>query len=84
MRLIEFIRNGLCAAYVRRMRQFYAERQTILIDELEAKIGDFLRIEMGDIGMHLIGYLPPRIDDLAFYQADVSKVFHCVRCQPIS
>jgi GntR family transcriptional regulator/MocR family aminotransferase len=69
MTLLEFIRKGLFAAHVRRMRQLYAERQTILIDELEAKIGGFLRIKTGDTGMHLVGYLPTGVNDMAFCEA---------------
>lgn len=67
--LLEFFRKGLFAAHVRRMRQLYEARQNVLLQELAAKTGDFLSVESADTGMHLIGYLPPDVDDLAFCEA---------------
>ncbi len=66
--LLEFLKKGLFAAHVRRMRQLYETRQNVLIQEL-AKTGDFLSVAPADTGMHLIGYLPPDVDDLAFCDA---------------
>jgi GntR family transcriptional regulator/MocR family aminotransferase len=73
MTLLEFMRKGQFAAHVRRMRRLYEDRQTVLIEEIEAKTSGFLRIEPADTGMHLIGYLPPGVDDLEFCAAARAK-----------
>ena len=61
--LAEFIEAGHFARHVRRMRVLYMERRDALRDAASALLGDRLALTPGDAGMHLVGLLPPGVDD---------------------
>ena len=66
--LTDFIEEGHLAGHVRRMRPLYAERQTALIEGLNAA-GDRLAIEPAEAGMHLVARLKNGGDDRAISRA---------------
>ncbi len=68
MVLADFIGDGHFERHVRRMRSVYAERQQDLIDALRAECVDLVNAAPAGSGMHLVGWLPPEVDD-----ADVSR-----------
>jgi GntR family transcriptional regulator/MocR family aminotransferase len=49
--------------HIRRMRTLYANRQAALVEAIEKYLGNFLDAEPRDAGLHLIGWLPPGVDD---------------------
>ncbi|MDD1977517.1 MULTISPECIES: MocR-like pyridoxine biosynthesis transcription factor PdxR [Pseudomonas] len=59
----EFMSEGHFIGHIRRMRALYQARQQCLVDVLQRRLGDFLRITPVDAGMHLIAWLPPQLDD---------------------
>lgn len=64
MVLAEFITDGHFERHIRRMRALYNERQQILINETKRELsGSALDVSPADAGMHLIGWLPDRLDD---------------------
>jgi GntR family transcriptional regulator/MocR family aminotransferase len=63
--LAEFLAEGHFARHVRRMRRLYAERQQVLVDAVERRLGDRLRAVPSAGGMHLMGWLAPEADDQA-------------------
>lgn len=63
--LAEFIEDGHYARHLRRMRMLYLERRDALLDAAPALFGDRLELTPGDAGMHVVGLLPPGIDDRA-------------------
>ncbi len=64
--LCSFIQSGNFAAHIRRMRKLYETRQNTLIEEIRAQAGEWLDVDPADTGMHVVGYLPPEVDDEAF------------------
>jgi GntR family transcriptional regulator/MocR family aminotransferase len=68
MVLTDFIVDGHFERHVRRMRAVYAERQGHLIDALRAECDGLIDASPAGSGMHLVGWLPPDVDD-----ADVSR-----------
>ncbi|MBA3273578.1 MAG: PLP-dependent aminotransferase family protein [Chthoniobacterales bacterium] len=61
--MLDFIREGHFARYLRRMRPIYAERRRILGTELERAFGDRAQIIGDNAGMHLALVLPKLRDD---------------------
>jgi GntR family transcriptional regulator / MocR family aminotransferase len=47
------------------MRTLYAERQAALVAEIQHHLGDMLEIQPSEVGMHLVAWLPPGMDDRA-------------------
>ena len=68
MVLADFIGEGHFERHVRRMRAAYAERQRDLIDALRTECDGLVEAAPAGSGMHLVGWLPPDVDD-----ADVSR-----------
>jgi GntR family transcriptional regulator/MocR family aminotransferase len=62
--LAEFIAERHFARHIRRMRGIYEERQHILVEEVRKSLEGRLEVAPAEAGMHLIGWLPPGIDDL--------------------
>lgn len=60
MTIAEFMQNGSFASHVRKMRTLYHRRQNALITVLNDMMGDLMRAESLNAGLHLIGKLPPR------------------------
>ncbi|HEX8163949.1 MAG TPA: PLP-dependent aminotransferase family protein [Pyrinomonadaceae bacterium] len=79
--LAEFIAEGHFARHVRRMRALYEERQQILVEEVKRNLGGLVEMKADDAGMHLVGWLPDRLDD---QEAARKAALHNVRFQPVS
>ncbi len=80
--LADFIAEGYFARHVRQMRALYEERQHALVDAVHATgLDAYLEVHPADAGMHLVGWLPPGVDDrLAAYRAGV----HGIRAHALS
>ena len=61
--LADFIEEGHFGTHVRRVRQIYARRRAILMDELETTLSRWLRPAPGEGGLQLAAFLPPGTDD---------------------
>jgi GntR family transcriptional regulator / MocR family aminotransferase len=61
--LAEFIAERHFSRHVRRMRGIYEERQRILVEEARMNLKGVLEVAPAEAGMHLIGWLPPGVDD---------------------
>ncbi|MGH7646602.1 MAG: PLP-dependent aminotransferase family protein [Gemmatimonadaceae bacterium] len=61
----DFIREGHFARHIRRMRMVYMERRQVLVDSLQAEIGDRLEVAGAAAGLHLTALLPPGASDVA-------------------
>ncbi|HVF87570.1 MAG TPA: PLP-dependent aminotransferase family protein [Pyrinomonadaceae bacterium] len=61
--LAEFIAERHFARHIRRMRGIYEERQQILVEEVRKNLKGLLEVAPAEAGMHLIGWLPPGLDD---------------------
>jgi GntR family transcriptional regulator/MocR family aminotransferase len=61
--LAEFIAERHFARHIRRMRGIYEARQQILVEEARTNLKGMLEVASAEAGMHLIGWLPPGIDD---------------------
>ncbi len=62
--LTDFIREGHFARHIRRMRMLYMERRETLVNEMHEQMGDTLEVIGAEAGMHLVGLLPPGVDDV--------------------
>lgn len=73
--LADFIGEGHFGAHVRRMRQVYARRRAILLEELDTTLARWLRAAPGEGGLQLAALLPPGADDakaaIAAREADI-------------
>ncbi len=67
--LAEFVAAGHLAQHIRRMRALYAERQKRFLERAAAILGPLLDLAPAEAGMHLVGFLPPGIDDRAVSEA---------------
>lgn len=67
--LADFIGEGHYARHIRRVRAVCAERQAVLIDAAAARLGGLLELAPHPAGLHLVGWLPPGIDDAAASEA---------------
>jgi GntR family transcriptional regulator / MocR family aminotransferase len=63
--LADFMLEGHFTRHLRRMRTLYAERRAALIAEIQHHLGDLLEIQPSEVGMHLVAWLPPGMDDQA-------------------
>ncbi len=61
--LAEFISEGHLASHIRKMRMVYAERQSVLRERLESRLGDQVVLSGGQAGIHLLYRLPAGVDD---------------------
>jgi GntR family transcriptional regulator/MocR family aminotransferase len=62
--LADFISQGHFARHIRRMRALYAERQAALVEAAARELAGKLEVHPADGGMHLVGWLPPGVDDV--------------------
>jgi GntR family transcriptional regulator/MocR family aminotransferase len=63
--LADFIDEGHYARHVRRVRALYAERQAMLLDAAGETLHDLLTLAPDAAGLHLVGWLPPTVSDVA-------------------
>jgi GntR family transcriptional regulator/MocR family aminotransferase len=61
--LADFIEEGHFTRHLRRMRNLYAGRQSILLETARAELSGLLEIQESEAGMHLVGWLPPGVSD---------------------
>jgi GntR family transcriptional regulator/MocR family aminotransferase len=60
----DFIAEGHFARHIRRMRALYGARQRALLDAAASSgLDRYLDLQPAEAGMHLVGWLPPGIDD---------------------
>ncbi|BCL84021.1 transcriptional regulator [Ktedonobacteria bacterium brp13] len=59
----DFIVEGHFNRHIRRMRALYAQRQQLLVQAIQQELHDIIELEEHEAGMHLVGWLPPGIDD---------------------
>ena len=67
--LADFIVDGHFARHIRRMRVLYAERQQALVNAAKSELNGLVEMRPSEAGMHLLGWLPSRIDDQAAVRA---------------
>lgn len=63
MALCDFLHEGHYARHLRRMRHHYQRLRDLLSHELQTRLGDLLEVHASEVGMHLVGWLPPGKDD---------------------
>ena len=61
--LTDFMNEGHFARHIRRMRQLYSQRRTVLVDELQKELGSALQVLGSEAGMHLAVILPKGLRD---------------------
>ncbi|MEU7816704.1 PLP-dependent aminotransferase family protein [Pseudonocardia sp. NPDC049154] len=71
----DFIEHGHLTRHLRRMRVLHRERQFELIRRVEP-LGDQIRLEPSDGGLHLVGWLPQQRDDRAVARAALRQGVH--------
>jgi GntR family transcriptional regulator / MocR family aminotransferase len=58
--LCDFITEGHFARHIRRMRELYAERLSVLLEGAREKLGEMLEISTVEAGLQTVGWLKPR------------------------
>lgn len=71
--LADFIGEGYFERHVRRMRALYAARQAAIVDAASRELDGLLRLEAGDAGNSLVGWLPDGWSDRAASAAAESR-----------
>lgn len=61
--LTDFIKKGHFGRHIRRMRNFYAARQKVLLNVLNKRLSDYLEVEKDVAGMHLVAWLKNGLND---------------------
>lgn len=62
--LTDFLTEGHFARHLRKMRQLYRERRTVLVESLAQELGDTVEVLGAQAGMHLVAALPKRFQDV--------------------
>ena len=62
--LADFMQAGHYAAHIRRTRQVYARKQTLLRECIVRRFGADWPISTHEAGLHLVLHLPPQCDDV--------------------
>src|SRR5215467_7777236 len=68
MALADFITEEHFARHLRRMHTRYAERRAALIAAVASELGEMLEVHAPEAGMHLVGWLPPHLNDATVAQ----------------
>jgi GntR family transcriptional regulator/MocR family aminotransferase len=63
--MADFIGEGHFARHVRRMRRLYDEKQATFLKAASQHLAGLLEVQANDSGFHLVGWLPPGVDDVA-------------------
>jgi GntR family transcriptional regulator / MocR family aminotransferase len=79
--LADFIEAGHFTRHLRRMRKLYGSRQSLLLEAARAELSGLLEIQESEAGMHLVGWLPPGVSDMAAARAAYQ---HNVLALPLS
>ena len=67
--LCDFIKEGHYATHVRRVRTYYARRQTLLREAIAEGLGEDWPLSNEEAGLHLVLHLPEGVDDVAISKA---------------
>ena len=62
--LAAYMQEGCFDAHVRRIRNLYSERRSVLLDALAASLPPGWTIQHCDQGMHIVVWLPDAVDDV--------------------
>lgn len=79
--IADFMNDGYFTRHIRRMRQLYAGRRAALVATLKQELDGTLEAQAPEAGMHLVGWLPPGIDDRT---ASGRAAAHGVQTPPVS
>ncbi|HMA40604.1 MAG TPA: PLP-dependent aminotransferase family protein [Gemmatimonadales bacterium] len=71
--LCDFITQGHFGRHIRRMREVYAERRAVLLEEVERQLGGLLEITGVEAGLQTAGWLAPGISDAAATRAAAQR-----------
>jgi GntR family transcriptional regulator/MocR family aminotransferase len=71
--LADFIVEGHFGRHVRRMRQIYAERLSVLLEGAERRLGGLLEISPVEAGLQTVGWLEQGIDSVAAAAAAAAR-----------
>jgi GntR family transcriptional regulator/MocR family aminotransferase len=63
--LASLLEDGAYARHLRRMRTLYAARRAVLLEAAARELAGRLELRPAETGMHLLGLLPPGVDDRA-------------------
>jgi GntR family transcriptional regulator/MocR family aminotransferase len=63
--LADFIAGGHCAKHIRRTRTLYQKRQCAFVALAARELAGLVTIDAVSAGLHLVGWLPPDVDDCA-------------------
>jgi GntR family transcriptional regulator/MocR family aminotransferase len=63
--LTDFMNQGHFGRHIRRMRQLYGERRTVLIESIREEFGDALEVHGAEAGMHLVVTMKDGVSDRA-------------------
>jgi GntR family transcriptional regulator/MocR family aminotransferase len=66
--MAEFMAVGHFVRHLRRMRNLYLERQTVLLKAAESELAGIMTFEPADAGMHLVGWLNEGVPDTEAYE----------------
>jgi GntR family transcriptional regulator/MocR family aminotransferase len=67
--LADFIEEGHFTRHLRRMRNLYGSRQSLLLETARGELSGLLEIQESEAGMHLVGWLPPGMSDMEAQRA---------------
>jgi GntR family transcriptional regulator/MocR family aminotransferase len=73
MALFDFLHEGHYARHLRHMRHHYKKLRDLLHRELQTHLGGLLEVYASEVGMHLVGWLPPGKDDRRVAQLAAQK-----------
>ena len=65
--------RGYLLRHIRRMRDLYAARRALLIESLQKELGSRIEVQPPQAGLHLMGWLPPKLDDQQIAQQAASR-----------
>jgi GntR family transcriptional regulator / MocR family aminotransferase len=71
--LCDFIVEGHFGRHLRRMRQVYAERLSILMESARRKLTGLLELSSVEAGLQTVGWLPPGIDGRAVRRTAMAR-----------
>jgi len=71
--LTAFFTEGHFARHLRRMNGIYQERQAALVEAVQQRLAGELEIKPTATGLHVIGRLPPGVDDRRVWQLALAQ-----------
>ena len=71
--LTAFFAEGHFARHLRRMNGIYQERQVTLIESVRQRLAGELEIKPTATGLHVMGWLPPGVDDRRVWQLALAR-----------